>query len=208
MQDSIEHRLGKNGEENVIKVAIFASGAGTNTKKIIHHFREHAFIKISLVVCNKQGAGVISIAQEADIPVLMIQKERFLADGYLTELRAAEIDFLVLAGFLWKVPAVLTAAYPNRIVNLHPALLPAYGGKGMYGANVHEAVINSGDSESGITIHYVDEHYDNGDIIFQATCPVLPTDTPETLAAKIHALEYQHFPAVVAEAINAWKSLQ
>ena len=191
------------------KVAIFASGAGTNAQNLIQYFKEHPSVRISLVVCNKEGAGVVEIAKTAGLPVLMIKREQFLErDGYLPELKAAGISFLVLAGFLWKIPATLVAAYPRRILNLHPALLPAYGGKGMYGAHVHEAVIASREKESGITIHYVDEHYDNGDILFQATCRVTTGDTPKTLAAKIHALEYQHFPAVVEGAITALNSTQ
>ena len=146
---------------------------------------------------------MINIAERAGIPVLMIEKERFFrGDAYLAELQSFRPDLIVLAGFLWKVPLALVAAYPHRIINIHPALLPAYGGKGMYGAHVHKAVIDSGEKLSGITIHYVDEEYDHGGHIFQATCPVLPDDRPEDLAARIHALEHAHFPAVIEELLG------
>lgn len=184
------------------KVAVFASGAGSNAQNLIRYFKNHSSIQISLVVCNKQGAGVLEVAKAAGVPVLLVKREQFLTgDAYLPDLMAAGITFIVLAGFLWKIPATLVAAYPKRIVNLHPALLPSYGGKGMYGANVHQAVITNGEKESGITIHYVDEHYDNGDILFQASCPVTLADTPQTLAAKIHELEYRHLPTLVEGAI-------
>lgn len=184
-------------------IAVFASGAGSNAQKIIDHFRGHSSIHIALIVCNKPGAGVLSIAQRENIPALLIEKEPFFrGNGYVDELQAAGISFIVLAGFLWKVPDALIAAYPSRIINIHPALLPKYGGKGMYGAFVHEAVIAAREPESGITIHYVDGHYDNGDIIFQASCPVMPEDTPATLAQKIHQLEHQYYPQVIGETIQ------
>lgn len=184
----------------MIRIAIFASGTGTNAKKIIEYFRNNQTIGVTLVVCNKPGAGVINIAENAKIPVLMIEKNEFFnGHSYLPELRARGINFIVLAGFLWKIPAQLVAAYRNAIINIHPALLPNYGGKGMYGLNVHQAVIDSGDTRSGITIHFVDEHYDNGDIIFQAECPVKPDDTPATLAERIHTLEHQHYPRLIEQ---------
>lgn len=182
------------------RLAIFASGAGSNAQKIIDHFRSHATIKISLIVCNKPGAGVLQIAAKENIPSVIIEKEQFFrGNSYIDELKSFHIDFIILAGFLWKIPSALIKAYPVKIVNIHPALLPAYGGKGMYGAKVHEAVVAAGDKESGITIHYVDEIYDHGKIIFQASCEVLPTDTPDTLAQKIHFLEHQHFPVVIEQ---------
>lgn len=185
--------------EPVLKnVAIFASGAGSNAEKIIHHFAKHITIRVSLIVCNKPGAGVIDRARENNIPVLMIDKEKFFrGNGYVDELKDLAINFIVLAGFLWKIPATLISAYRNKIINIHPALLPKHGGKGMYGENVHRAVIEAGERESGITIHYVDEHYDNGDVIMQAKCEVLPTDTPASLARRIHQLEHEHFPKTV-----------
>jgi formyltetrahydrofolate-dependent phosphoribosylglycinamide formyltransferase len=170
-------------------LAVFASGAGSNAQKIIDYFRDSAIAKVVLIVCNKEGAGVINIAKRERIPVMMIEKERFFrADGYVGELEKLRTDLIVLAGFLWKIPHSVIDAYPRRIVNIHPALLPKYGGKGMYGQYVHEAVLNAGELQSGITIHYVDEHYDNGDVIFQTACPVMDGDTAEDLARRIHEL--------------------
>ena len=187
-----------------MKIAIFASGAGSNAKKIIEYIngkenKSNNGLSVSLVVCNKPGAGVIKIAEEKNIPVLMIEKEKFFrGNGYADELEDAGIGFIVLAGFLWKLPVSLIKAYPKRIINIHPALLPKYGGKGMYGRHVHEAVLASGDTESGITIHYVDEVYDHGQNILQVKCMVKEDDTPETLAERIHSLEHRHFPPSVA----------
>lgn len=184
-------------------IAIFASGAGSNAARIIQHFRNHETIAIALIVCNNPAAGVLTIASNEQIPTLLIEKERFFrGDGFVPELISHHIDFIVLAGFLWKIPQALLSAYPNSIINIHPALLPKYGGKGMYGQRVHAAVIEAGDNESGITIHYVDEHYDNGDIIFQDKCIVSSTDTPETLAKKIHQLEHEHFPRVIEQVVS------
>ncbi len=181
-------------------VAIFASGTGTNAQKLIDHFRNNAAVKISLIVCNKPGAGVLQIAAKENIPSIIIEKEKFFrGNAYIEELKSFDINFIILAGFLWKIPSALIKVYPSKIVNIHPALLPAYGGKGMYGAKVHEAVIAAGEKESGITIHYVDEIYDHGKIIFQAKCDVLATDTPDSLAQKIHSLEHQHFPLVMEQ---------
>lgn len=182
----------------VKQLIIFASGAGSNAARIIEHFQQNNKARVALIVCNKPGAGVITIAKEAGIPVLMIEREQFFrGDGYVPELQQYNPDLVVLAGFLWKIPGSVIEAFRGRIVNIHPALLPNYGGKGMYGKHVHEAVVAAADKESGITIHYVDEHYDHGDTIFQATCPVLPGDTADTLAQRIHELEHRHFPAVI-----------
>jgi phosphoribosylglycinamide formyltransferase 1 len=186
-----------------MNLAIFASGTGTNAARIIDYFRGSVRVTISLIVCNKPGAGVLEIAQKEGLATLLIERESFLdGGGYVEELKAKKIDFIVLAGFLWKIPEALVRAYPGRIINIHPALLPKYGGKGMYGKFVHEAVIAAGDKESGITIHYVDEHYDHGDPIRQVKVIVAPEDTPETLAQKIHLLEYEHFPRVIEEVIR------
>jgi phosphoribosylglycinamide formyltransferase 1 len=185
-----------------MNLAIFASGTGTNAARIIDYFRGSPRIKVSLIVCNKPGAGVLDIARREGVQTLLIEKEPFFRDGAVRELMAKEIDFIALAGFLWKIPEALVQAYPGRIVNLHPALLPKYGGKGMYGKFVHEAVIAAGDPESGITIHYVDEHYDHGEPIHQFKVIVEPGDTPETLAQKIHLLEYEHFPKVLEAVIH------
>ena len=186
-----------------ITITIFASGAGSNAAQIISFFKDHQKARVGLVVCNKAGAGVIGIAEKEGIPVLMIEKERFFrGDGYLPELLQAHTGLIVLAGFLWKMPRVLVDAFPRKIINIHPALLPKYGGKGMYGQYVHQSVLNAGEVESGITIHYVDEHYDNGDVIFQTACPVLEGDTPEKLAGRIHQLEHLHFPRVIGEVVE------
>jgi phosphoribosylglycinamide formyltransferase 1 len=159
-----------------------------------------------LIVCNKPGAGVLKIAEQEKIPWIIIEKESFFSgDHYKPELRINEVDFIVLAGFLWKMPAGLVNAYPGRIVNIHPALLPKYGGKGMYGSRVHEAVIANGETESGISIHYVDELYDHGKLIFQARCAVVAGDTADTLAAKVHALEHEHYPRVISETMQLHK---
>jgi phosphoribosylglycinamide formyltransferase-1 len=159
--------------------------------------------RVVLVVCNKPGAGVINVAGKAGVPVLMIEKEEFFRGGaYLSELRDKKVDFIVLAGFLWKVPVEIVKAFPERIVNIHPALLPKYGGKGMYGHKVHEAVIAAAESESGISIHYVNEIYDDGKMILQVTCPVSKDDSPDTLAAKIHALEHANYPNIIEKLIS------
>jgi phosphoribosylglycinamide formyltransferase-1 len=186
------------------QLAIFSSGTGSNAARIIDRFRHHPTIKVSLIVCNKPGAGILGIAEREGIPVLLIEKEVFFRGGaYVAELRDSKIDFLVLAGFLWKIPAALVQAYRGRIINIHPALLPKYGGKGMYGRYVHEAVIGAKDRETGITIHYVDELYDHGQAIFQAQVSVEPDDTPESLAKKVQQLEHEHFPRVIEEVVNS-----
>jgi folate-dependent phosphoribosylglycinamide formyltransferase PurN len=209
-----------------IHVAIFASGAGSNARKIIEYFENQYVsefvsgakasrpIKVSLIVCNVPTAGVLEIAKEKGIPTLLINKTEFTSGGYVESLKNADIEFIVLAGFLWKVPEVLVNAYQKGailnsqrrtsfgIINIHPALLPNYGGKGMYGARIHEAVITAGESKSGITIHWVDANYDEGDIIFQAECTISSGDTPEVLAQKIHALEHQHFAPVIEKLLR------
>lgn len=176
------------------RIAIFASGAGSNAQKIIDHFRMSSLAEIALIVCNNPNAGVLQIAASEKIPVLLIEKKPFSETGYCEEIKNFSIDFIVLAGFLWKVPLTLIHSFPKKIINIHPALLPDFGGKGMYGYAVHEAVIAACKHESGITIHYVDEKYDNGTIIFQATCSVDKNDTAETLAQKIHVLEHKFYP--------------
>lgn len=183
------------------QIAIFASGEGTNAKKIIEYLKTKSGSTsiVSLIGCNKPGAGVLDLANENNIPTLIIEKEKFFrGNAYVDELKVAGIDFIVLAGFLWKIPGVLIKAYQNKMINIHPALLPKYGGKGMYGRFVHEAVLANNEKESGISIHYVDEVYDHGQIILQATCPIVENETPETLAKKVQLLEHRHFPAAVA----------
>lgn len=157
-----------------------------------------------MILCNKPEAGVLKIAEKEGIPSVLIEKELFFrTDHYITMLRQAEIDLIVLAGFLWKVPVNLVQAFPDRIVNIHPALLPKYGGKGMYGSFVHEAVILAKETESGITIHFVNEKYDDGATILQERCTITPDDTPETLAAKIHLLEHQWYPVIVERLLTS-----
>ena len=185
-------------------IAIFASGAGSNAQKIIDHFAGHPYIRIGCIVCNNPAAGILKIAENENIPVLLIEKEKFFhGDAYIKELKERKIDLIVLAGFLWKLPSALIKAFPGSIINIHPALLPHYGGKGMYGHHVHEAVIAAGEKESGISIHYVDELYDHGGIIFQAKCPVLKEDTAGSLAQRIQALEHEHYPKVIEEVLQS-----
>lgn len=179
-------------------IAIFASGSGTNAENIIRYFSTRNVAKVTLVLSNKREAYVIQRAKALGVPGLFFDRDDFYASGKVAAmLEESRIDFIVLAGFLWLVPVSLIEKYPRKIVNIHPALLPRYGGKGMYGDRVHEAVIKAGDTESGITIHYVNDIYDSGDIIFQAKCSVEAGDKPETLAARIHQLEYVHFPAEI-----------
>lgn len=184
--------------ERKVKIAVFASGTGSNAQKIIDFSRKSPFFEISLIVCNKEGAGVLSIAEREGIPTLVIEKERFFrGDAFVPELQNFGINMVVLAGFLWKIPENLIKMYRGHIINIHPALLPKYGGKGMYGQKVHEAVIAAGETESGITIHQVDEFYDHGQIIAQATCEVFSDDTPDSLAKRIHVLEHAHYPKTI-----------
>jgi len=198
MADSRQNDLLRTHNSRLTNIAVFASGAGTNAQKIIDHFRNSSLARIALIVCNKKNAGVLQIAEKENIPSLIIEKEKFFTGtGYLDELRGKNIDFIVLAGFLWKIPGSLLQAYSRLIINIHPALLPKFGGQGMYGSKVHEAVLAGKESESGITIHYVDEHYDNGDIILQVKCPVQENDTPESLANRIHLLEHANYPLVI-----------
>lgn len=183
-------------------IIIFASGTGSNTRNIIERFRDNPAIHIALIVSNKHDAGVLSIASKENIPTLILDKVRFFkGDAYVPELQQLKPSLIVLAGFLWKIPSALVNTFPKKIINIHPALLPKYGGKGMYGNHVHEAVKNAGETETGITIHFVDEQYDHGEHILQAKVPVEPTDTPNSIAQKVHALEYQHLPEVIRQLI-------
>ncbi len=185
------------------KIAIFASGSGSNAENIILFFAKNPEIRVSSVFCNIPDAYVLERAKKYHIPSYIFNKEELRdPEGVLKTLKDTGIDFIVLAGFLWKIPSGIITEFDRKIVNIHPALLPKYGGKGMYGMNVHCAVIASGEKESGITIHYINERYDEGDIVFQAKCPVSPGDTPEMLAEKIHALEHAHFPRVVEDIIK------
>lgn len=206
------------GNKQITRIAIFASGAGSNAERIILNSPPSPLpgekgdantegskgaYTVALIICNNPDAGVLKIAEREGIPRLVIEKERFFrGDVYLAELQKYKIDFIVLAGFLWKVPPALIKAYPKKIINIHPALLPKFGGKGMHGSHVHEAVIAAGETESGISIHYVDELYDHGGIIFQAKCPVSANDTAVSLAQKIHVLEHAHYPNIIADVIQ------
>ncbi len=183
------------------KIAVFASGTGTNALEIIRHFSGHDSARVRLVLCNRPGAGVIQHALNHDIPLTLF-KRRELATTILDDLVRSQIDFIVLAGFLLKIPESVVEAFPDKIINIHPALLPKYGGKGMYGQRVHEAVIAAGDKESGITIHLVNEFYDEGEPVFQATCPVTPDDTPKSLARKVQQLEHQHYPKIIEQLLS------
>lgn len=179
-------------------IAIFASGSGTNAENIIEYFSKNNDVSIKLILSNKDDAYVIQRARNHNIDWVVFNRAQFYESEYVIALlQAKEIDAIVLAGFLWLVPSSLIKAYQNKIINIHPALLPNYGGKGMYGMNVHKAVIANKDKQSGITIHHVNERYDEGETIFSATCDIVPEDTPESLAEKIHALEYKHFPEVI-----------
>ncbi len=180
------------------RIAVFASGSGTNAENLIRYFRTSRKGAVELVLSNKVDAAVHQRAKKLGVESLSFDRATFFESQRILQLlEDKHIDFLVLAGFLWLVPPYLTEAYRGRILNIHPALLPAYGGKGMYGQRVHRAVIDAGETVSGITIHHVNDKYDDGDIVFQAECPVLSGDSPETLAGRVHELEYAHFPVVV-----------
>ena len=183
-----------------LKIALFASGSGSNAENIINYFSESTDFTFPVIISNKSDAFVHERAKKLGIHSYTFSREEFsTGENILALLKQENIDCIVLAGFLLRIPQALIEVFPHKIINIHPALLPKYGGKGMYGMRVHEAVAESGDRESGISIHYVNGHYDEGNIIFQAKCPVLPTDTPEMIAEKVHQLEYEHFPKVIAE---------
>ena len=184
-------------------IAIFASGSGSNAENIIRYFQENDLIRVALVLSNRSDAYVLERAHRLQVPSEVFLKEDWVSgEQILALLHEYHIDFIVLAGFLVRVPERLLHAYPDKIINIHPALLPKFGGKGMYGDRVHEAVVAAGEKESGITIHYINEHYDEGNTIFQATCPVLSTDSPDDVAKKVHALEYEHFPQIIEQVLN------
>jgi phosphoribosylglycinamide formyltransferase-1 len=177
---------------------IFASGTGSNANAIVEYFRNDPYVHIALIVSNKPDAGVLLMAEKEGIPTLIINREQFFrGNGYVDELRSYQPSLIILAGFLWKLPPTLVQAFPGQILNIHPALLPKYGGKGMYGHFVHEAVKASGDKQSGITIHIVDERYDHGRYVFQASVPIDPNDDPSSIAAKVLKLEHEHYPRVI-----------
>lgn len=180
------------------RIALFASGSGSNAERIARYFADRSDVEVSLIASNNPKAGVIDRARKLHVPVLLFDRHTFYETEHIVRLlQRQQIDLIVLAGFMWLVPPPLVRAFEGKIVNIHPALLPKYGGKGMYGHFVHEAVVAAGERESGITIHYVNEQYDEGDVIFQAACPVQPGDTPDDVARRVQVLEHQHYPEVV-----------
>lgn len=186
----------------MVKLAILASGNGTNAQRISEYFAAHNDINVDCIIYNVKDAYVAKRAEAVGVPAYLFKKSDFYENGnVLSFLKERNIEWVILAGFLWLVPKAIIDAFPHRIINIHPALLPLYGGKGMYGNHVHEAVIANHEKESGITIHTIDDQYDKGEILFQAKCGITEEDTPETLAAKIHELEQAHFPAVIEKAI-------
>jgi phosphoribosylglycinamide formyltransferase-1 len=194
----------------MIKIAIFASGNGTNAQRITEYFRERqGVITVDLILSNKKDAFVLERAKKLGVTSVTFSRQEFYESARITDLlKEHAIEYIVLAGFLWLVPDSILKAFPGRILNIHPALLPGYGGKGMFGMKVHEAVIASHDKESGITIHLVNERYDEGQILFQAKCTIEDSDTPVSLAEKIHALEYNYYPRVIENFILKGTSLK
>ena len=185
-------------------IAILASGNGSNAENIVNYFASSSRVRVGAILCNNANAYVVERAKKLGVPCFVFNRSQLNETGEVAAyLHRNNISFVVLAGFLWLLPPTLVQRYERRIVNIHPSLLPKYGGKGMYGSKVHEAVIAAGDMVSGITIHRVNEYYDDGDIICQKTCYVEPTDTPDSLAKKVHALEYEWYPQVIEnEVIN------
>jgi len=184
-------------------IAIFASGTGSNARKIVEYFEDNRTINVGLIVSNKTTAKVLDMAKVNNIPTLIINRTDFYkTESLLVDLKKQEIDFIALAGFLWLIPSYLVKAFPNKMINIHPALLPKYGGKGMYGHHVHEAVCKNKETKSGITLHYVNEEYDEGNIIFQAACPVVATDTPADVAQKVLKLEHYYFPRILMSLLS------
>jgi phosphoribosylglycinamide formyltransferase-1 len=184
-------------------IAIFASGSGTNAENIIRYFSNNNSAKVVLILSNRRDAFVLERAARHNVRSVFFDRKEFYVTGkVLRYLLLYKIDFVVLAGFLWLVPENILGQYEGRIINIHPALLPRYGGKGMFGEYVHRAVIENKDKESGISIHFVNESYDDGDIVFQIRCKVDPSDTPDTLAEKVHALEYKYYPEVIEKIVN------
>ncbi len=186
------------------RLAIFASGSGTNAENLVRFFENNEHIEVSLIVCNHPEAGVIERARNLNVKLKLIDKQELNSVEFVNYLKNQEkIDFIVLAGFLWLIPSLLVQSFPERIVNIHPALLPKYGGKGMYGMNVHRKILEEGEKVTGISIHYVNDRYDEGNIIFQATCKVHPNDRPEDIAARVHELEYRHFPEQIQKLVES-----
>lgn len=186
--------------EKAVRIAIFASGSGTNAEKIMRHFSSHGQIEVALVLSNRQDAYVLKRAADHGIETKIFSRQDFEGNALSAFLKERNITHVVLAGFLWLMPAHIIKQFPDRIINIHPSLLPDFGGKGMYGMNVHEAVKRSGKNETGITIHLVNEQYDKGKVLFQAKCAVLENDSADQIAEKVHDLEYQYFSRI----IEAW----
>ena len=185
-----------------IQLAIFASGGGSNARAIMEYFKDHPSVSVGLVVSNRRAAGVLDIAAAYGVPSVVVSKSSFYSEESLLEtLDTYKISFIALAGFLLLVPPYIIARFPKRILNIHPALLPKFGGKGMYGHFVHEAVKAANESETGLTIHYATEAYDEGAAVFQARCAVSPEDTPESIAQKVLKLEHWHYPRVLEATI-------
>ncbi|MFK8270771.1 phosphoribosylglycinamide formyltransferase [Capnocytophaga stomatis] len=185
------------------KIIIFASGSGSNAERIATYFRENDEVEVSLILSNNPKAGVLERAKRLQIPSVVFDRQAFYhSEVVLDIVKSQKPDLIILAGFLWKFPENIIEKFPNKIVNIHPSLLPKYGGKGMYGSFVHQAVIENKETESGITIHYVNENYDEGAIIFQAKTTISENDTADSLAEKIHQLEYKHFPEVIASLLK------
>ncbi|NJB81346.1 phosphoribosylglycinamide formyltransferase [Wenyingzhuangia aestuarii] len=185
----------------MIKIAILASGSGSNAENIAHYFSDDKNVKITYILSNKRDAFVLERAKKLGINSQVFSNKEMKEQVDLLNLLKVEADFIILAGFLLKVPENIIEAFPNKIINIHPALLPNYGGKGMYGMHVHNAIKENKETETGITIHFVNENYDEGAIIYQAKTEVLPEDTAEDIAKKVHQLEYEHFPRVIKETI-------
>ena len=184
------------------KIAIFASGSGTNAENLIESYKDTSLV-VTRVYCNNAKAGVIARAQRLNVPVTIFSKDELWNSSVIMDsVRAEQVDFVILAGFMMLLPQTMIDAYRNKIINIHPSLLPKYGGKGMFGIHVHEAVLANHETESGITIHLVNEEYDSGKPLFQTTCPVLENDTPESLATRVHSLEYKYYPKIVREYIE------
>jgi phosphoribosylglycinamide formyltransferase 1 len=185
------------------RLAIFISGSGSNAEEIFSHFRNHPSVKVEMVLSNNPDAYGLERARKFSIPSSVFKREQFRESGEVLQwLQDAGITHIVLAGFLWLVPSYLIKAFPHRIINIHPALLPRFGGKGMYGMKVHEAVKASADAQSGITIHEVDEKYDEGRTLFQAFCEIDPLDTPKEIAEKVQRLEHLHYPRVIEKWVS------
>ncbi|WMJ71698.1 phosphoribosylglycinamide formyltransferase [Cytophagaceae bacterium ABcell3] len=190
-------------KDSQINIAVFCSGSGSNAQKIFEYFRDRKDVNIVATMCNKKDAYALERAKKFNIPTRVFNKEEFAhSDVIVNELKALKTDWVILAGFLWLIPDRLLEAFPGKIINIHPALLPAYGGKGMYGMYVHQAVLDAKEKQTGITVHYINENYDEGEIIFQAACDIGDCYSPEMVAKKVQSLEHQHYPRIIDELIT------